>query len=163
MVGWSTGYSHRRHGFDSQHQHNSSQLPITPVPCDVMPLLALYVIHKHRCWQDIHIHKIIKNTFPLLEIKSLENIYFTFSHVHICVHEYMSTDALGCQRKGVRSLETRIRSNCYLPDVGAGNQTWVLCRSSTSFQWQTQLQSLRHGFLTHFLFLPQQPAPCNKK
>lgn len=83
--------------------------------------------------------------------------------MHICVHEYMSTDALGCQRKGVRSLGTRIRSNCYLPDVGTGNQTWVLCKSSTSFQWQTQLQILRHGFPTYFLFLPQQPAPCNKK
>ena len=48
----------------------SSQLSVTPVPLDPVPLLfwslwaaGMYVVHRHTCRQNTHTHKIlIKNT-----------------------------------------------------------------------------------------------------
>jgi hypothetical protein len=43
--------SSRGPGFNPQHSHGGSQLPVTPVPGDSMPA------HTHPCSQNINIHK----------------------------------------------------------------------------------------------------------
>ena len=46
--------------------------------------------------------------------------------------------------EGIRSPETQVTDGCELPDLGAGNPSWILCKSSKCLYLQSHLNDPFH-------------------
>lgn len=62
----------------------------------------------------------------------------------MCVFEcrflHKSEVTAEAKKRGVRFPESKVTDGCELPNMGAGSETWVLCKSSALLTAETFLQ-----------------------
>lgn len=57
------------------------------------------------------------------------------------------------EARGHRSLAIGVTGNCEPPDVGAGNQTWVLCKAVNALTFTSSLQTRGQASYTDIMRL----------
>lgn len=71
-----------------------------------------------------------------------ESFNFIFSYVHECVSVCTWMQDLQRQDEGPSSSEAGVTGGCELPNMGAGNRTQVLCKSSVRSKLLSHIPSL---------------------